>query len=123
MWPALEAARRRHIAMLWQVKGFVPGVALGPRGMPFQLALVVETRPETGWQLTVDVFDIAEGEIGLQDRRPGRALDLANLLAVLASVNKGFTHGLVAVDEEFHEPPLDRPPGFRQQGLAAGEMP
>ena len=98
-------------------------MALGPGGAPFQFTLVVESRPEFVGQFAFYQLNICDSEIGFQDRGPCRALDLADLFAVLACLDKRFTDGFITVDDQLGELALCGPRFLRQQGLTPVEVP
>ena len=83
-------------------------MALGPGRMPFQLPLIVQSRPQFWWQLAIDAVDVGEREIGFEHRGPGGTFDLTDLLAVLSVIKKCFANWLVAINDDFGQPPARR---------------
>ena len=86
--------------MLGRIEGLGLGMTSGPCRMPLQLSLIIESRPQFVRQFAIDVSNIGERKIGFEDRGPRGAPDLANLLAVLAVVDKCLTNRFVAVDDD-----------------------
>ena len=108
--------------MLGNIKRLRLCMALGPCATPLQFALVIESCPQFGWQFAVDVVNIRQRKIGFEDRRPDRALDFADLLAVLAVINERFTDGFIAVDDDFGQLPSHWSGFFSKQRLSTGKV-
>jgi len=108
--------------MLGRIKGLGLGMTFGPRGMPLQLSLIIEPRPQFGRQSAINVLNIGERKIGFKDRRPGGAPDFSGLLALLAVIEKCFTDRFISVDDNLCQAPLNGPGLLGDQSFATGKM-
>ena len=76
-------------------------LALGPGREPFQLALIIDARPQIRGQASIAAFNIRECKIGFENRRPGCTFDLSDLATFLAIVDKRLADRFVSVDDDF----------------------